>query len=82
VLAGGDLDNDGFVCQRGEPCGAYPLLSGNGDPSVLTLTGPRNDLNFELAPLSGISPQSLGAVGPGGAHHPGLPAGGAPYGKR
>lgn len=82
VLAGGDLDNDGFVCQRGEPCGAYPLLSGNGDPSVLTLTGPRNDLNFELAPLSGISPQSLGAVGPGSAHHPGLPAGGAPYGKR
>lgn len=61
VLAGGDLDNDNFVCQRGEPCGAYPLLSSNGDASVITLTGHRNDLNFEVAPLSGMSPQSLAA---------------------
>lgn len=61
VLAGGDLDNDNFICQRGEPCGAYPLLSSNGDASVITLTGHRSDLNFEVAPLSGMSPQSLAA---------------------
>lgn len=64
VLAGGDLDNDNFVCQRGEPCGAYPLLSSNGDASVITLTGNRSDLNFEVAPLSGMSPQSLSASAP------------------
>ena len=61
VLAGGDLDNDGYICQRGEPCGAYPLLSSNGDASVITLAGPRSDLNFEVAPLSGMSPQGLSA---------------------
>jgi serine protease len=61
VLAGGDLDNDTLVCQRGEPCGAYPLLSSSGDASVITLTGPRSDLDFEVAPLSGMSPQSLSA---------------------
>ena len=70
VLAGGDLDNDNFVCQRGEPCGAYPLLSSNGDASVITLTGNRSDLNFEVAPLSGMSPQSLSATTP-----PAAPAG-------
>lgn len=64
VLAGGDLDNDDFICQRGEACGAYPLLSGGGDPPILTLSGARTDLNFELAPLSGISPQSVASAGP------------------
>jgi serine protease len=64
VLAGGDLDNDNVVCQRGEACGAYPLLSGGGDPPIVTLSGPRTDLNFELAPLSGISPQSVAIHGP------------------
>lgn len=64
VLAGGDLDNDNFICQRGEACGAYPLLSGGGDPPIVTLSGPRTDLNFELAPLSGISPQSVASAAP------------------
>ena len=65
VLAGGDLDNDNYVCQRGEPCGAYPLLSTRGEGSVIRLAGDRADLNFEVTPLSGMSPQGMQAGGAG-----------------
>jgi serine protease len=61
IAAGGDLDNDNLICQRGEPCGAYPVLAPGRDLTVITLTADRNDLNFEAAPLSGISAQSTGA---------------------
>ncbi len=54
VVAGGDPDNDGIVCQPGEPCGELPTF---------TLTGNRADLNFQVTPLSSISTQS---VAPGG----------------
>jgi serine protease len=60
VAAGGDLDNDNLICQRGEPCGGYPVLSPGRDLSVIGVTSNRNDLSFEVAPLSGISAQSLG----------------------
>jgi serine protease len=60
VAGGGDLDNDDLICQRGEPCGGYPVLSPGRDLSIIGITGNRNDLNFEVAPLSGISPQSVG----------------------
>lgn len=57
VTAGGDLNNDDVICQRGEPCGAFPVLAPGRDLTVVTLTGNRSDLSFEVAPLSGISPQ-------------------------
>lgn len=55
ILAGGDLDNDDYLCARGEPCGAYPVLAAGNDPLVVELTGNRSDLNFEVSPLAGIS---------------------------
>ncbi len=62
IAAGGDLNNDDLICQRGEPCGGYPVLAPGRDLSVLELSGNRNDLNFEVAPLSGISPQATGTA--------------------
>ena len=64
ILVGGDLDNDGFVCQRGEACGAFPVLPAGRDLTTLTLTGNRNDLTMEVAPLAGISPQTTGSASP------------------
>lgn len=63
VLAGSDTDNDGSVCNRGEACGAYPLL-GNNQTEVLTPTGNLTEIDFSLAPFGGINPQSL--TGPDG----------------
>jgi serine protease len=59
IAAGGDLNNDNLICQRGEPCGGYPVLAPGRDLGVVELSGNRSDLNFEVAPLSGISPQAL-----------------------
>jgi serine protease len=65
ILAGGDLDNDELICARGEPCGAFPVLAASADLAVTVLTGDRGDLNFEVSPLSGISPARAGqAAGP------------------
>jgi serine protease len=60
IVAGGDLDNDDFICARGEPCGAYPLLQPGERYQPIDLTGNRSDLNFQVAPLAGISPASVG----------------------
>jgi serine protease len=53
VLAGTDIDNDGYLCLRGETCGAFPTL-GSQLP-VIQLQGDRNDLNFSVTPLGGFS---------------------------
>jgi len=65
LIAGTDLDNDGYLCQRGEACGGYPVLEAVIDGQGIEVTGNRSDLNFQVAPLSGISAQ--GASGQGGA---------------
>ena len=39
VVAGTDLDNDGYICDSGEACGAYPTLD-----QPVVLTGMRQDL--------------------------------------
>jgi len=59
VIAGTDLDNDGYICQRGEACGGYPVLDAVLDGQKLQLTGNRSDLDFQVAPLSDISALSL-----------------------
>lgn len=58
VIAGTDLDNDGYICQRGEACGGYPLLEAVIDGQAIAVGSGRSDLNFQVAPLSGISAQS------------------------
>jgi serine protease len=46
LFAGTDLNDDGFICDGGEACGAYPTLT---DPAVLTVA-PR-----EQPEISGLS---------------------------
>jgi serine protease len=62
ILAGGDLDNDDLICARGEPCGAFPVLAAGSDLVVTNLTGDRSDLNFQVSPLSGMSPARAGST--------------------
>jgi serine protease len=65
LIAGTDLDNDGYLCQRGEACGGYPVLEAVIDGQGIEVTGNRSGLDFQVAPLSGISAQ--GTNGQGGA---------------
>lgn len=62
VVAGGDTDNDDLICSRGEPCGGYPVLQNNGEPTPIQLTRDRTDLDFSVAPLSGASTNSVGSA--------------------
>lgn len=55
IIAGTDLDNDGYICQRGEACGGYPVIEAVIDGQGVEIKGNRSDLNFQVAPLSGIS---------------------------
>jgi serine protease len=59
VFAGTDLDNDGYICARGEGCGAYPIV----DTSVETLPLTRNytGIDFSAAPYGGIGVASVGS---------------------
>ncbi|MFM2056642.1 MAG: hypothetical protein RLY71_1027 [Pseudomonadota bacterium] len=67
VLSGADLDNDDFICQRGEPCGVYPISSAGGDAGVIDLSGNRSDLDMQLAPVGSFSAAAAGlqALRPG-----------------
>lgn len=61
IIAGTDLDNDGYICQRGEACGGYPVIEAVIDGQGVEVKGNRSDLNFQIAPLSGISALSVGS---------------------
>lgn len=61
ILAGTDIDNDQYICQRGEPCGGYPVLS--AELQVVDLSLRRTGLDFSIAPFGGIN---TSAVPPGG----------------
>jgi serine protease len=43
LFAGSDLDNDDFLCDGGEACGAFRTLDA---PETFTVDADRNDLNF------------------------------------
>ena len=58
VVAGTDLDNDGIICQRGEVCGAYPVLAQRLEE--IALDGDRSGLDFAVAPFGSVSGQSVG----------------------
>jgi len=56
VIAGSDIDVDGFICASGETCGAYPTLG-----SMTTLNVSRNisGLSFEVSLQGGITATAL-----------------------
>jgi hypothetical protein len=43
LFAGSDLDNDGFICDGGEACGAYRTLD---SPEVLSVNRSMSNLDF------------------------------------
>lgn len=62
ILAGSDLDNDDYICVRGEPCGAYPVLQPGRSLAAVELAGGRSDLNFQVSPTAGISAKGVGGA--------------------
>ncbi|GAA3946924.1 S8 family serine peptidase [Allohahella marinimesophila] len=44
VYAGSDMDNDGFICDTGEACAAFPLRN---LPDIIRLATDRNDIDFQ-----------------------------------
>lgn len=46
LVAGTDMDNDGFICDEGEACGAWPVQS---RLEVLTVSGERTGLDFSTS---------------------------------
>ncbi|AUI67950.1 S8 family serine peptidase [Beggiatoa leptomitoformis] len=43
IVAGADIDNDGFICEPGEACGAYLTRT---NPTEFDVTGNRSQLDF------------------------------------
>lgn len=59
VIAGSDANNDGFICDAGEACGAFPTL----DQPTAIKVGPSATANFFTGFESAVSGQaSVGAV--------------------
>ncbi|WP_416396188.1 S8 family serine peptidase [Allohahella sp. A8] len=61
VVSGSDLDNDGFVCQSGESCGAHPVI-GRPEP-VNAMGSPVEGIDFTIDLVGGVSSQSVGSEG-------------------
>lgn len=53
VVAGTDTDNDGEICNRGEGCGAYPILG--TQIQVLEPRGDQSNIDFSISPFGGIN---------------------------
>lgn len=55
LYAGGDSDNDSFICGVGEACGAYASLD---QPVTINVTGNRTGLNFSSSYVTDIESAS------------------------
>jgi serine protease len=60
VLAGSDYNNDQFICDAGEACGAYPDLD---SLSSLTVSGSTTGVNFFTGLNSVVQAQSADSSG-------------------
>jgi serine protease len=63
LVAGHDLDNDYYLCGRGEVCGDYPPVSSGA--TSFTLTASLRGLDFALAPSGGFGAAQLDQNVPG-----------------
>ncbi len=61
VVAGTDMDNDGFICDEGEACGAFPTTE---TILPITLTDDRSDLRFVTGFTSNIGAAAAGETPP------------------
>lgn len=55
LVIGSDLDNDGYICDAGDACGAWPVLA---RPEPIVVTGPRSGLEVVSSYAGAISAQS------------------------
>ncbi|HQR23742.1 MAG TPA: S8 family serine peptidase, partial [Steroidobacteraceae bacterium] len=62
VVAGSDFNNDFFICDAGEACGAYPTLD---QYSPLAVSGNVTGVNFGAGFSTAIQPQAVGVSGGG-----------------
>jgi serine protease len=60
VVAGTDLDDDGFICDAGEACGAWPTL---GVPTPLTVGASASGIDFVAGYEVGLAPAAAGVAG-------------------
>ncbi|MFY3746515.1 S8 family serine peptidase [Anaeromyxobacter sp. Red801] len=63
LVAGSDMNNDGYICDAGEACGAWPTL---GVLTPLGASGPRSDLDFSVAFDPAVAPGGAAAGPPAG----------------
>jgi serine protease len=52
LIAGSDMNNDGFICDSGESCGVWPTP---GLPQTISVTSSRNDLTLDINQPGSIS---------------------------
>ncbi|ABC80011.1 S8 family serine peptidase [Anaeromyxobacter dehalogenans] len=64
LVAGSDMNDDGYICDAGEACGAWPTL---GVLTPLGASGPRSDLDFSVAFDPAVAPVGAAAGTPGRA---------------
>ena len=57
LVAGTDMDNDGFICDDGEACGAYPVES---RLEIVTVDGDRLGLDFSTTYRTGLQSAATG----------------------
>ena len=70
VFAGADTDNDNSICNRGEACGAFPVLGNTPtiiEPRVPTISA----IDFFVSPYGGITAASINSGRLGTAGQPG-----------
>jgi serine protease len=65
LVAGADLDNNGYICDSGEPCGAFPLSGAT--LSAITLTSGMGRISFPVAPV-GTGNVTANALDARGSH--------------
>jgi serine protease len=63
IMAGSDADNDFFICDSGEACGAYPVLDQN--PLEIFVGSDLSGLNFSTTFNAGIVASGTNASNPG-----------------
>jgi hypothetical protein len=68
VIAGADLDNDDYICQRGEPCSTV-LSTHSTEVEAITLGNPpARTIDLQVTPITTVSLQSRNSLPLVGVH--------------
>lgn len=69
IIAGSDLDNDDYICQRGEPCSTV-LSANSAEAQALTLNSAvsRTTVDLQVTPTANVALQSRSSLPLVGVH--------------